>query len=356
MARTHGQLYDAICEFGSLLAAYRRARRGKRQREAVQHFEQDLEGNLLRLQRELRDENYQVGRYHVFQIYEPKPRAVAALPFRDRIAQHSLVAQLEPIFERGFIADSYACRPGRGLHRGADRAQAMLRAVKRQYGRLYVLKADVASYFASVDHQVLMAMLARKIRCQRTLKLCQRILDSHGETLAGRRVGMPIGNLTSQLFANIYLNALDQFVKRVLKWRHYLRYMDDFVLIGPDKAQLHAAMGRVRAFLAERLRLQLNRKTQVFPVALQRGRGLDYLGYRLWPTHRRLRKASIARMAYTLRRSQRDYWAGRLNWARLRARIQSWLAHASHAQTWGLRWRLLGAFPIGGPRPMGARA
>lgn len=351
MARTHGHLYDAVCGFGNLLAAYRRARRGKRHRAAVQRFEQDLEGNLLRLQQELRDETYQVGRYHVFDIYEPKPRAVAALPFRDRVAQHSLIAQLEPLFERGFIADSYACRPGRGMHRGADRTQAMLRAVKRKHGRVYVLKADVKSYFAHVDHGVLMALLRRRVRCRPTLALCQRILDSFGETMDGRRIGMPIGNLTSQLFANIYLDALDHYVKRDLKWRHYLRYMDDFVLIGPDKAALHTALARIRCFLAEQLRLHLNRKTQIFPVALRNGRGLDYLGYHLWPTHRRLRKASIARLIYTLKRSQRDYWRGHLDWKRLRARIQSWLAHARHAQTYGLRRRLLWSYPIGGRRP-----
>lgn len=346
MAKTYGSLFPQIYDFQALHAAYRRARAGKRDRPEVQRFEQDLEGNLIQIQNELIWGTYRTGAYRTFEIREPKARRVAALPFRDRVVQHALVAVIEPLWERRFVHDSYACRPGRGTHRGADRAQQMLRQVKREHGRVCVLKGDVASYFASIDHAVLRRLVRKRIRCQPTLALIDQILESANQIHPTPGVGLPIGNLVSQLSANIYLHELDEFVKHELRERHYIRYMDDFVIAHHDKAHLHAARDRIDRFLAERLRLRTNAKTQVYPVGILRGRALDYLGYQIWPTHRRMRRGSIVRITRTMRRLQRLYSRHQVGLDRVRASVVSWLAHAAHASTHGLCRRLLAAFPF----------
>jgi retron-type reverse transcriptase len=344
MAKTYRNLFPAIYDFAALEAAYRLARRGKRDRPEVQRFEQNLEGELIQLQNELIWGTYRTSPYHFFTVHEPKERLVAALPFRDRVVQHALVAVIEPLWERRFVAHSYACRPGRGLHRAADQVQRGLRHLAQReggQGRVYALKGDIAKYFPSIDHGILKALLRRHIACPRTLALCDAIIDAgyDGDDLAP--CGLPIGNLTSQLWANVYLHELDKFVKHALRARHYARYMDDFVLLAADKASLHVARGQIETFLWERLRLRTNAKTQVFPIRRWRGRGLDFVGYRLWPGHRRLRRSSVWRMTRQLRRLRRWYRDGRVSAARVRQSIQSWVAHARHADTWGLRRQVL---------------
>lgn len=344
MAKTYNNLFPQIYSFEALHAAYLRARAGKRDRFEVQRFEQDLEGNLIQLQNELIWGQYQIGTYRPFKIYEPKERNVAALPFRDRVVQHALVAVIEPLWERRFIADSYACRPGRGTHLGADRAQAMLRQVKREHGKVAVFKADIAKYFQSIDHAVLKGLLRRRIACKPTLALLAHIIDSANVLHGTPGVGLPIGNLTSQLCANIYLHELDEFVKHGLREKHYARYMDDFIVVHPDKAHLQRVRLQVESFLDQRLHLRTNHKTQVFPLALLHGRALDFLGYRIWTTHRRLRKSSINRISRTLRTLQRQYAAGRISLDRVSQSVTSWVAHAMHADALGLRTRLLDKF------------
>ncbi len=346
MAKTYNNLYPEIYSFENLHAAYLRARRGKRNRIEVQRFELDLEGNLIQLQNELIWDMYQTGRYHRFIVNEPKERIVAALPFRDRVLQHSLVSVIEPIWERRFISDSYACRPNKGTHRGADRAEEMLRQVKRQYGRVFVLKADISKFFYSIDHGVMKSLIRRRTRCRRTLALIDSIIDSTatpGETCP---VGLPIGNLTSQLFANVYLHELDEFVKHVLREKSYVRYMDDFLIVHHDKAHLHRIRARIEWFLWDRLRLRTNAKTQVFPVGERHGRAVDFLGYRIWTTHRRIRKSSISRITRTLKRLRKQYADGKIGLSKIRESIMSWIAHASHAETYGLRRKLLGNTPF----------
>lgn len=344
--QTYRNLYPQIYDFEALYHAYRRARRGKRDRGSVRHFEQDLEGNLIQLQNELIWGEYRTGRYHRFQVFEPKPREVASLPFRDRVVQHALIAAIEPIWERRFIAHSYACRPGRGMHRGANATQAMLRKVKREHGRVYALKADVARYFAHIDHGVLRQLIARRIACPQTLALCEEILASTASEDELAPVGIPIGNLTSQLWANVYLHELDLFAKHRLKARHYVRYMDDFVVLHHDKAWLHRARHEIEHFLQQQLRLHTNHKTQVFPVACRQGRGLDFLGYHLWPTHRRLRKSSIRRIHRTMRHFQRLYARGEIELDEIRQSVVSWSAHASHADTHSLQQKMLDQYPF----------
>ena len=345
MAKTYNNLFPQIYDFASLHAAYLGSRAGKRTRHEVQQFEQDLEGNLIQLQNELILGEYQIGAYRPFKVFEPKERNVAALPFRDRVVQHALVSVIEPLWECRFIAGSYACRPGRGTHLGADRAQAMLRKVKRESGQVAVFKADISKYFQSIDHSVLKKLLRKRVACKCTLELLDHIIDS-ANSLPGHAtgVGLPIGNLTSQLCANIYLHELDEFVKHSLREKHYARYMDDFIVVHPDKAHLQRVRAQVEDFLARRLRLKTNHKTQVFPLSILRGRALDFLGYRIWATHRRLRKSSISRITLTLRTLQRQYAEGRISLDRIGQSVTSWVAHATHADAYGLRTRILGNY------------
>ncbi|MFW6341216.1 MAG: reverse transcriptase domain-containing protein, partial [Wenzhouxiangella sp.] len=321
--KTHNSLYPQIYQWDALLAAWYRVRKGRREQADVLAFEQNLESELIAIQNDLIWGRFKTGRYHLFQIHEPKPRMVAALPLRDRVVHHALVAVLEPIWEPVFYAHSYACRPRKGTHRCADQAERMLRRVQRDHGQTYALKADIASYFASIDHDVMRQLIRRRVRCRQTLALCDEIIDSAGP---GR--GLPIGNLTSQLFAGIYLDALDRHVKHDLRWRHYIRYQDDFVLLGSDKAQLHVLREHLTDWLRDELRLELNRKTAVYPVGGPRGRSLDFVGYRIWPTHRKVRTSSIKRMNRTMRRLQGLYAAGRIGLPRIQTHIQSWIAHA----------------------------
>lgn len=338
MAKTSKNIFEKVADFETLHAAYLRARRGKRQRREIARFEQDLEGNLIQLQNELIWGTYRTGKYRYFEVIEPKRRLVAALPFRDRVVQHALVAAIEPIWESRFIFDSYACRPGKGSHRGADRAQAFIREVKRRRGRVYAYKADIAKYFASIDHETMKRLLRKRIACTKTLTVLEEIIDSQGVAC-----GIPIGNLTSQLFANIYLHELDEFVKYELRERYYLRYMDDFVVVHHDKKHLAAVRCEIEGFLEEHLRLKTNNKSQIFPVSLFCGRPLDFLGYRIWPTHRKLRKNSVNRMRRRLKAMARQYSKGRISLGHIRCRLASWLGHAKHADSYHIRKKLLSA-------------
>lgn len=334
--KTFNHIFPKIYDFESLHQGYLRARRGKRHQAEVLRFERDLEGELIQLQNELIWGEYQTSPYREFNVYEPKQRLVAALPFRDRVVQHSLIAAIEPIWEARFIHHSYACRAGRGMHAGADQAQQWLREVRALHGRVYVLQADVASYFASIDHEVLLELLARHITCQPTLRLMADIMDSW-------HPGLPIGNLTSQLWANIYLHELDSFIKDDLGVRRYMRYMDDWVIVHHDKEYLHALRRVLEDWIWVRLRLRLNHKTQVFPVAQRNGRALDFLGYRMWVTHRRLREDSVKRMKRRLKGLEKAYSEGLIGMPEVRQRIMSWIGHASHADSHRIRTKVLGS-------------
>ena len=331
MAKTYKDIYPDVYAFEALYEGYLRARKGKRYRPEVLRFTKCLEENLIHLQNELIWKMYKTGRYREFYVYEPKQRTIAALPFRDRVVQHSLVAAIEPLWERQFIFDSYACRIGKGTHAGVDRAQFFLCRQRHRSGLVYVLKCDINKYFASINHEVLKQLLRRRIACPDTLWLLDEIIDSTPDP------GIPIGNLTSQLFANIYLHELDEFVKYTLKEPAYMRYMDDFIVVHHDKSYLQDLRLKIETFLDERLSLITNGKTQIFPVSATRGRSLDFLGYKIWPTHRRLRKDSVRRMRQKLKLFRKN----KISREDLQRSLNAWLGHAGHADTYNLQNKLL---------------
>lgn len=334
-------IWAEVTSFENLLRAYRKARRGKRRQQGVAEFGLNLERELLGLQRTLREGTYRPGDYRLFTIYERKPRVIAAAPFCDRVVHHAVMHHIEPSIDRTFIADSYACRIGKGVHAAVDRYQAWAQTYR------YVLKMDIQQYFPSIDHELLKEKLRRRIKDARVLELLDRIIDSAPRGATGpnyfpgddlftpfeRPVGIPIGNLTSQFFANLYLDDADHDIKQVLKVRPYLRYVDDMVVLDHDKARLAEIRASVRERLAiDRLRLHPH-KAQISPVA----DGLNLLGYVISPTRRRLRSDNGHRFARTLRNMAKAYRAGRLEWATVVASVQSWIGHAQHADTEGLR-------------------
>lgn len=363
MGKTFDRLWPELTSFENLLAAYRAAAHGKRGKAAVAAFEWRLEENLLALQADLRTGTYAPGAYTNFPIREPKRRLISAAPFRDRVVHHALVRVIEPIFERRFIHDSYANRHGKGTHRALDRCTHWMRR------RAYVLPIDVKQFFPSVDHAILEGILERTVVDSRVLDLVDRILASGrgvqrdeydmvyfpGDDLlaADRPRGLPIGNLTSQFWANVYLNEVDQFVKRGLGCRGYLRYADDMLLFADDKHVLHEWCGAMIDRLAElRLTIHANR-AQPRPCTV----GLPYLGFQVFPDHRRLKRRNVVHARRRVKALQERYDAGEIDADDVKASVSGWVNHARYGDTWGLRTDVLGRLRLAhrplAPRPPG---
>lgn len=346
MPRRERHLFDRIANFQALIAAARRAAKGKRKKPGAAAFLADMETECLRLERTLRNGSYRPGRYVKIELFDPKHRIVSAAPFRDRVVHHALCDVVAPIFERGFIAHSFANRIGKGAHRAVE-------AYERYRNRhAYVLRCDVLRYFPAIDHAILKRDLRRRIACAPTLALLYRIIDASnaqepvelhfpGDDLFApftRRRGLPIGNLTSQFFANLYLDPLDHFCTEVLA-APYVRYVDDFALFHDDRAVLAHWQARIARFLEGR-RLKLHpRKTWIAPTSTP----AEFLGYVLLPNGmRHLPGANVARFRGRLRAMRDKLPAGTLSQAEARPRIQAWEAHAAFAHTRKLRNAVLG--------------
>lgn len=254
-------------------------------------YERHLEENIFDLREILGSEQYQHGAYVPFTICDPKQRRIHKATVQDRLVHQAVVTSIEPLFERQFIFDSYSCRKGKGTHAGVTRLRKFLRQTSRNNTQtVYVLKCDVQKFFDSVDHEILMKLLRERIDDQLTLELLQRIIYSH-QTVQGR--GMPLGNLTSQLFANVYLHELDRFIKFSLKERHYLRYCDDFAIVSPSKEHLESLIVPISDFLRHELKLTIHPRKVTIRIWHQ---GVDFLGYVLKPHATLLRTKTKHRM------------------------------------------------------------
>lgn len=344
--------WQVICSFEWLLFANTNARKGKRYRLEVMAFAARPEDNLIVIQRGMKDGTYTLGPYRKLWVYVPKKRRVMALEYPDRIVQWSLYQYLMPVYDKLFIEDSYACRKNKGSHRAADRLQYWMRQVSRKPGPgWYYLKLDISKYFYRVDHEKLLAILARRIKDPEMMAFIRGVVNSEAEPFGlprGRTpqntppeewlydVGMPIGNLTSQLFANIYLNELDQYCKHRLKIHYYIRYMDDIIILGPDKETLHRWKADIEIFLRNELALDLNNKTSVRPVRM----GAEFVGVKIWPTHMKLRKSTTGRMKREVRAISRRYASGKMNREEFERHAASIRGLLEHTDSESLRWRL----------------
>ncbi|MDI3234160.1 reverse transcriptase/maturase family protein [Exiguobacterium antarcticum] len=341
-----GNLYEQIIDYEQLYIAYRQSIKNKRFKPEILRFSQNLEENLIQIQNELIHGTYQVSPYRQFYVHEPKKRLIMSLPFRDRVVQWSIYQTLMPLYERTFIHDSYACRKGKGAHRAVRRLQSWIRTYGEGGG--YCLKIDVAKYFYRVDHQVLLAIIERKIKDKRLINLVYTIVsceqeefgielgDHHYEKPRVYGIGMPIGNLLSQLCANIYLNELDQFVKHTLRLKHYMRYMDDMVVLHHSKKELREALFEIECFLQDELRLSLNNKTSIRPIQ----HGVDWVGYQVHRTHIRMRKSTSLRMKRRVRHLVKKYQRGEVDNETIHHTVQSYNGLMKHGNCHALRTKL----------------
>lgn len=343
MGSVYRHLFAHVCDWENLMQAWRKARRGKRRHPPAATFEQRAGEHLLDIQAELHGKHYRPGGYTSFYVHDPKRRLISAAPFRDRVVHHALCSVLEPIFERRFIHATYANRRGRGTHAAIDRGQEFARRYR------YVLQCDVAQFFPAIDHAILLETIGRVVVDPDVMWLCDAILQSGAGVLADaydmtyfpgddllaalRPRGLPIGNLTSQFWANIYLDPFDHFVKRELKCRAYVRYVDDFLLFADDKATLWAWRRAVIDFMAG-LRLTLH-EARCHPQPVTEG--IPFLGFVIYPDHRRLKRRKGIAYRRRLRALAGDYKARRIPLAKVTASVQGWVNHARYADTYGLR-------------------
>lgn len=320
--RRVGYVFGNVAAFDNLLGAARRALRGKRDRAAVAAFYFGLESELLSLERDLNAGTYQPRPYRSFMVYEPKPRRICAADIRDRVVHHAICRILDPVFESFSISDSYACRKGKGTHRAIARAQQL----SRQYR--YFLKLDVEKFFDRVDHGCLKRLLRRKFKDARLLRLLDQIIDHPlPDGVPGK--GLPIGNLTSQYFANFYLGHLDHRIKNDLRVAGYVRYMDDMLLFGDEKADLHRHGRAICNFLKEHLLLDLKDRATLLAPVIQ---GIPFLGVRVFPGLIRLQRTGRVRFQRKLRQREQAFLAGDLDEARFVQSAQSLLGHIRNAR------------------------
>jgi RNA-directed DNA polymerase len=287
-------VFEKITSFENLLSAYYGARKNKRHKRRLQQFELDFEDRLVNIRQCLQDGRYSPKKYHRFLVYEPKTRQISAPAFVDRIVHHAIVSVIEPVFEAKFIENTFACRAGKGTHFGVKQINRCYQTLARDHEIFFVLKCDIKSYFASINHRILTKFLFTAIPCPRTRRLLETIINSYEDS---PDCGIPIGNLTSQLFANIYLHPLDIYITKKLKEKNYFRYMDDFLVISENKDYLIALRTKMRDFLQAKLKLNLHpKKANIF-----RGdRGLDFLGYLI-------KRGSITLRNKTLRRYKKRH-------------------------------------------------
>lgn len=347
MPKTYRNLWPELASFENLYLAYLAARRGKRSRPGVNAYEFDAELRLLRLQERLEAGTYAPGGYRTFVVKEWKRRLISAAPFEDRIVHHALCRVIEPIWERRFIHDSFACRRGKGTLAALYRAQHFAR------GHSYVLPLDVRAFFPSMDHAILMSTLRRHLADARVLDLCATTLAGGKDVFAeeaapalfpgddlfalARPRGLPIGNLTSQFWGNVYLHPLDLFIKQDLRCHAYLRYCDDLLLFGDDKSALRAHGDAIRERIAT-LRLSLHEhRAQVAPVAA----GFPFVGWTVYPDRLRLRRRNVVRFWWRYRLRLAALAEGEIDHDRLDATVQGWVGFTQHGTTKGLRRAIL---------------
>ena len=281
----HG--FECMASMKNLLCAWQEFLVDKRRKKDVQEFQACLLSNILALHHDLMQGLYRHGGYHAFKINDPKPRDIHKATVRDRLLHHAVYRVLCSFFDRMFIADSFSCRLNKGTHRALNRFRDVARKVSKNNNHTcWILKCDIRKFFASIDHDILMVLLGRRIKDKRLMAVLEEVIKSFP-------AGLPLGNLTSQLFANVYLNELDQFIKHGLKVRHYIRYADDFVMLSNDRQELEALLPCVQSFLRETLRLELH-KDKVFFKTLNSG--LDFLGWVHFFDHRVLRTTTKNRI------------------------------------------------------------
>ncbi|EKE10713.1 MAG: RNA-directed DNA polymerase (reverse transcriptase) [uncultured bacterium] len=317
---------DIIC-LENLLEAWKEFEKGKKNRRDMQEFSMHLMDNLIALHGDLRNYTYKHGGYQAFKINDPKPRDIHKASVRDRLLHHAIYRKLYPFFDKTFIADSYSCRNEKGTHKAVNKFRSYFRKVSRNNARTcWILKCDIRKFFASIDHQILFEILSEYIPDKNIIKLLENIIESFS-TQNKIATGLPLGNLTSQLFVNIYMNKFDQFVKHKIKAKYYIRYADDFVFLSEDKKQLKNLIPIIENFLLKELELEMH-PDKVFIKTLTSG--VDFLGMINFFDHRILRTKTKRRMMDKIHKKQKNLENGLIDEYSFTQSLQSYLEMLGH--------------------------
>lgn len=318
------------------MEAHKRARKHKVFKNEVILFEMNLENNITNLLNNIKNKKYRLGKYHTFTIYEPKERLIKALPYIDRVVHQWYVEEfIKPYILPRFIDTSFACLTNRGTHKAVDKVQDYLRVYQRSNPNFWILKCDIHKFFYNINPNILFKIMQKYISDKELLNFTKLLIfDS---SLASNSVGIPIGNYTSQFFANIYLNELDQYVKRTLKIKYYVRYMDDFILLLDTKKDCIDMFAKIQVFLQNKLELKLNDKSRYYPNKM----GVNFCGYRIFSTHRLLRTSSKKKIKKNIKKWNDLYETNKLDIPKTMLSINSWLGHASHCNSYKLQQKVL---------------
>ncbi len=342
--KTNKNLYSKLCSYDNLLLAFQKARKRKSKKIYVINFEKNLNKNLKVLQEDLINKTYYPSNLKKFIIRDPKTRTIHASIFRDRIVHHAIVNILSPIYEKIFIYDSFASRKNKGSHKAIERFEYFIKKVSSN-GQLvknafnnnlikgYVLKADFRKYFDSINHKVLIKILRRKVNDENLIWLIKRVL-SNFETQ--KEIGMPLGNYTSQFFANVYLNELDYYIKNILKAKYYIRYVDDFIIIHKNKKRLEYYLKHINNFLPY-LKIELHpEKTEIHSLK----NGITFLGYRIFYHCRLLRKRNLRYFKKRLEKNICLLNNDEINNEQFESRINGWMGYAKFGNSFNLMEKL----------------
>jgi len=326
-------LWEVLCSEENLYFAFKKARKHKTLKTYVIKFERNLKENLLLLRRELLQKAYRPLPLERFIIRDPKTRKISKSDFRDRIIHHTLCNIIEPIFEKCFIHDSYANRKGKGTLNAIKRFEFFKRKASKNNSRAaFVFKADISRYFDTVNHKLLLQAIKKRIKDKNILWLIKIILGNY--SVCNSAKGMPLGNLTSQFFANVFLNELDKFVKHKLKARFYIRYVDDFVILHEDKYVLNSYKPEIEKFLINKLGLELHpKKSKVIDLR----RGIDFLGFRNFYYYKLLRKANLRKIKRKLSLFKESFDNKLITYDEIYESMRGWVSYARQANTFRLR-------------------
>ena len=324
MPKTIKNKFYKVLTFQKMLEAHERAKVGKNNKSEIIIFEMDLENNIIKIIEDIKNKRYKFGKYREFKVYEPKERIIKSLPYRDRVVHQWFVEEfIKSYYYPRFINDTYACLDFRGTHKAVLNLQRKMRYMKRKYDNYYVLKCDIKKYFYNIDKDILIQILSRKISDKKIIEFAKIILND------GIEKGIPIGNYTSQYFANIYLNELDHFVKETLRVKVYLRYMDDFILLLKTKEEAKRMYYLIQNFVNEKLNLQYNNKSSYFNAK----RGIDFCGYRIYETHILLRKRFKYKLNKSINKWNYLYINNKLYYKKFMMSWNSYKGHARHANS-----------------------
>lgn len=332
MCKTIKNCYYKNLTFEKLMSAYYRALKNKSNRKDVIKFSIDLETNISNLLNELKYNKYKPGKYRTFIIYEPKERIIKSLPFKDRIVQQWYIEEfIKPYIIPRLIDKTCACIENRGNLYAVNVCQNYMRIMKREYNNYYVLKCDIRKYFYSIDKDILFNIMKKYISDRKLLNLTYIFIYDDSEKL-----GIPIGNYTSQFFANIYLNELDIYIKNVLKVKYYIRYMDDFILLCKDKYTCKELKKKINYFVENKLKLSLNSKSRYYPSSM----GINFCGYRIFETHKLIRERSKIKIKKNIKKWNKLYFNNILDVKKMILCWNSWRGYANYADSYNFRFKM----------------